>query len=177
MKIINHLELLKIILNSKGAMIVGIVALTDSKARKTGNPFGTIFKQIRTVAFVGVDYENSVNREIERQEKQTNFVAESLPWGQWEILNKVISHKGEFYLRTQSTPGQRRVQPAKVLAYRDSEGKFLSYNDVKQFLPESKESTKQQETGLNKTVWVRTYKFSSIIKIRINGETYKLSSV
>ena len=175
MKSISHKQLYNLIANTKGAAIVGIVALTDAKARKTNNPFGTIFKQIRTVAFVGADYENSVNREMSRQDTDGVFKTETLPWGQWEILNKIISHNGEFYLRTQSTPGQRRIQAAKVLSYRDELGKFVSYEQIKQFLPEARESTKQQAAGLNKTIWVRTYKFSSIQRIRINGETYKMN--
>jgi len=175
MKSISHKQLYDLIANTKGSAIVGIVALTDAKARKTNNPFGTIFKQIRTVAFVGADYENSVNREIGRQDANGTFQAEALPWGQWEIQNKIISHKGELYLRTQSTPGQRRNQAAKVLSYRDQLGKFVSYEQIKQFLPEARESSKQQDAGLNKTVWVRTYKFSSIQRIRINGETYKMN--
>ena len=55
MKHLTQSELIEIIRNSKGAMIVGIEALTDSRAKKTGNTFGKIFKQIRAVAFVGAD--------------------------------------------------------------------------------------------------------------------------
>lgn len=176
MKTISQNQLLEIIRDSKGALIVGLLTLTDAKARKTNNPFGQIFKQVRSVGFVGADYQKAVERESGRQLTNSNdFQSESLPWGEWLILNKVIIHKGEFYLRTQTTPNQRRKQAAKVLNYRDAGGKFLSFESIKNFLPPVYESAKQQdEAGLDKTVWVRTYKFSSIQKIRINGQTFLL---
>jgi hypothetical protein len=174
MKTINHAELIEIIKKSQGALIVGIQALTDAKAKKTNNPFGQIFKQFRTVGFVGADYELAVLNEGFRQNKEIDFNAGKLPWGVWHLLHKVIVHKGDYYLRTQSTPGQRRMQPARILNYRNAQGEFLSYDEIKDLLPEQKESIKQQMAGLNKTIWVRTYKFDSIQKIRIAGQTYKL---
>ena len=173
---LSYQSLIEKLQNKAGTAIVGLLALTDAKANKTNNPFGDIFKQVRAVGFVGVNYEASVNREAGRQGGQADFQADSLPWGQWLVPNKVIEHKGEFYLRTQTTPGTRRNCPAKVLCYRDAAGHFLNKEKVKPFLPVARESNKQQEeTGIEKTVWVRTYKFSSIQKIRIGGETYQLS--
>jgi hypothetical protein len=175
----------------KGMAIVGIEALTDARANKfarvsdedkakgikrgTPNPFGTIHKLVRTTGFVGVDYEASVNREASRQGGTASFDADPLPWGEWLIPSKVITHKGNLYLRTQTTPGTRRKVACKVLSYRGENGQFLSREQVKPYLPEAKESNKQQEeTGITETVWVRTYAFNSIQKIRINSQTYKL---
>ena len=164
------------IAHSKGMLIVGLHALTDSKARKTGNPYGTIYKQVRAVGFVGADYELAVNNEAIRQEQSATFKAESLPWGKWLIPHKIIQHDGKLYLRAQTTPGNRRKQAARVVCYRDASGKFLARDDVKPYLPPVRESEKQQrQTGIEKTVWVRTYAFSSIQKIRIAGITYKLA--
>lgn len=175
MKSLDYNKLIKMLEAKKGTAIVGIQALTDAKAKKTGNPFGVIYKQIRAVGFVGANYEQSVNREALRQGGKAEFDAESLPWGKWLVPNKVIEHKGEFYLRTQTTPGIRRNCPAKVICFRNEKGNFLNKNEVKPFLPVARESNKQQEeTGIDKTVWVRTYKFSSIQKIRVNGETFEL---
>ncbi len=175
MKKLSYSKLIQFLKDSKGVLIVGILALCDSNARKTGNPYGKIFKQIRAVGFVGVNYGKAVEREQVRQEKEIDFVPDALPWGEWIVNHKLIGHNGEFYLRTQTTPGQRRTQAAKVICYRDANGKFLSRDDVKPFLPVAKESAKQQDKGLAETVWVRTYKFSSIQRIRINGETYLLA--
>lgn len=178
MKTLSHKELLELIKSSKGAMPVGLMAETDGRARKTGNPHGLIFKRVRAVGFVGASYQKAVENEAGRQgEDASEFQAESLPWGEWVILNKVIFHKGAFYLRTQTTPGQRRNQPARVLAYLAENGNEISCDEAKKFLPAPRESAKQQdEANLTGTVWVRTYAFASIKRIRINGQTYRLKN-
>jgi hypothetical protein len=174
MKTLTHVELINALQTLRGTAIVGLLALTDARARK--NSLGQIFKQVRAVGFVGANYESAVNREATRQGGDENFESGKLPWGNWLVPNKVIEHKGVYYLRTQSTPGQRRFSPARVLSYRNSEGQFLSPEIVKPLLPEKVESKKQQiATGIEKTVWVNTYKFDSIQKIRIAGQTYRLA--
>jgi len=176
-KTLTHNQLATRIAEHKGVLIVGIEALTDAKAKKTGNPFPAkeIFKHVRAVGFVGADYQNAVNREATRQGAEGNFETEKLPWGTWLVKNKIIIHNDEYYLRTQSTPNQRRNQAAKILNYLTNSGQILTREQVKPFLPPTYESAKQQdEAGLDKTVWVRTYKFNSIKKIRIRGETFKM---
>lgn len=176
MKSLTHSQLINGLKHSKGLAIVGLLTLTDTKAKKTGNPFALpILKTVRTIGYVGANYEKAVNREANRQGETPAFEAESLPWGSWLIPGKVIEHNGQFYLRTQTTPGNRRKMPAKVLGYQDAKGNPVTYQEIKQFLPIARESNKQQEeTGIQQTVWVRTYAFNSILKIRISGETYKL---
>ena len=175
MKSLTHSQFVKIIQSTQGAAIVGLEAITDAKPLKTGNPFDGINKHVRAVGFVGANYGEAVKREGERQGADASgFVADSRPWGQWLIPNKVAEHKGELYLRTQSTPNQRRKQPARLLAYRDNSGKFLSRDEVKPFLPKKTESAKQAAAGLAGKVDVREYKFSSIRKVRVNGETFAL---
>lgn len=44
-------------------------------------------------------YENAVNNRLEKQGSESNFVAQSLPWGRWFVDNLLIEHKGELYLR------------------------------------------------------------------------------
>lgn len=164
--------------SAPGAHLVGIDALTDARARKTGNPFGPIFKQSRGVAMVGASYQASVQRQGERDgaESAQSFVAESRPWGEWVIPNKIASHKGNFYLRTQSAPGQRKRSPWKVRAYRNEAGEFLSKESVAPFLPEKGQSEKQAAVGLEREsqIEVREFAFSSIRRVRIGGRSYKL---
>lgn len=177
MKTITHKELVASVASKAGAMPVGIVATVDAKLLKTGNPFGNVSKRVRAVGFVGAKYGASVAREGERQGVDAStFEASTLPWGQWLIPNKVIAHKGAMYLRTQSTPGQRQRQPAKVLAYVGSNGGKLTHEQVFPFLPAKSVSAKQVEAGLDasKQVDVRTYAFASIERVRLNGCTYRL---
>lgn len=181
MKTLTHSQFRNLLAARAGAAIVGIEALTDAGARKTGNPFPEkkVLKQVRVVGFVGADYEKAVQREGDRQgaSESATFEASPLKWGQWDLPGKVITHGGKFYLRTQSTPGQRNRQPARLLAYRNVKGEFLSKDAVAPFLPEKSESAKQARVGLEgaaSQVMVRTYAFDSIRKVRVNGETFEL---
>jgi hypothetical protein len=169
-KTINHSQLIQKIAAIAGTVFCGLQTFTDAKAK--GYPHGTIFKTVRSIGTIGANYQLAVEREANRQNVQTDFVAASLPWGQWLLPNKIISHKGSFYLRTQFTPNQRRTCEARILNYRDESGKFLSHDEVKPYLPAKRESAKQQTQGLTETIQVRTYKFDSIQKIRLQGQTY-----
>lgn len=189
MNTLTHSQFVNILNAHAGAAIVGIEALTDAKALKKNRdtkepntfPAQTILKHVRAVGFVGADYEKAVQREGARQgaEAASGFEAESLPWGEWHTPGKVISHKGGFYLRTQTTPGQRERQAARLIGYRDTQGRFLSRDEVKPFLPAPSVSRKQEAVGVGegdakRQIMVRTYAFSSIRKVRVNGKTFAL---
>lgn len=180
MKKITHAELIEKIVATKGMAIVGMQTLTDAGLLKTGNPFAMpVMKQSRLVAHVGADYELGVNNEALRQDGTPAFESGSLPKGRaWHTYKKIlvsIKDPTKFYLRTQSTPGKRDRQPNKILCFRDANGKFLSREEIKPFMPVRKESTKQQNsTGIKRTVHINDYLFSSIQKIRIGGETFQV---
>lgn len=175
MQTITHQRLAELLAAMPGARPVGILADVDARARKTGNPFGTVVKTVRAVGFVGAEYKSAVIREGGRQGEAPEFKADPLPWGEWLIPNRVIAHKGALYMRTQTTPGMRRHQPARVLGYKGERGESLTREQVAPFLPPDRESAKQQGAGLQETVWVRTYAFSSIKRVRLNGQTYKVA--
>ena len=48
---------------------------------------------------VGANYENAVNNHLASQGQSRDFTALSLPWGEWEIVNKLIAHKEKKYVR------------------------------------------------------------------------------
>lgn len=175
---LNHAQLASLIENLKGAKPIGVLAETDARLLKTGNLFGKVFKTVRAVGFCGADYGSAVRKEQLRQGLDNNFQAESLPWGVWRIPNKLIEHKGELYLRMETTPGQRKRQPAKVLGYRTESGQRVEKEQIKRFFPKETESAKQAEAGLEgkaSQIFVRNYKFSSIKKVRINGKTFEIT--
>jgi hypothetical protein len=176
-KTLTHSQLVSLISSIRGAAPIGLETVTEAKVRKTGNPFKGIYKECRVVGWVGVRYGDSVNREMTRQGIDGKFEVEPRPWGQWLVPNKIAEHKGNLYLRTQSTPGTRKRQPAKVLRYRDETGRFLAREEIAPFLVEASASKKQAEAGLidkSDQIMVREYKFDSIKKIRVGGKTYSL---
>lgn len=186
MKEITHDEIVARITSLKGTAIVGFEAITDARAVKKDrenhenkNPFSLVEKHIRGVAIVGANYENGVNREAARQGiNDAEFESQGLPdYLSWEIPGKILRHNnGTRYLRTQTTPGKRQNQPAKVIAWY-GDGKVVNHSDVKPFLPIPKPVGTQAAIGLETKraqVWVNNYKLESLTKIRLNGETFRV---
>ena len=175
---ITHSQLVALLAGLPGVVFMGILALTDSRCRKTGNPFGIVLKTTLTSATVGASYEAGVNREGDRQGQDAQFQAGALPKGRkWLVVGKVLesdTEPGKYYLRTQATPGQRRVRSARVLGYFTEQGQRLTHTQVAPFLPPKYESAKQQTSGLTATVWVRDWLFTSLQKVRVNGRTFRV---
>jgi hypothetical protein len=171
-------QLVAMLASIPGTAFVGLLTLTDTRCRKTGNPFGTVLKACLSSAQTGASYEAGVNREGYRQGQDAQFTAGALPKGRkWLVVGKVLesdTEVGKYYLRTQIAPGQRKVKSARVLAYVTTQGQQLTREQVAPFLPPKAESAKQQASGLEATVWVRDYLFTSIQKIRIAGRTYRV---
>lgn len=181
MKNLTHSQFISLLRGKHGALPVGIRATTDAKLRKTGNPHIGVTKDIRAVGFVGADYERAVQREGVARQQQGDadaFKASARQWGAWvEGLEcKVAAHNGRFYLRTQTTPGMRRRQPARVLGYKDAQGHALTLSDIAPWLPAKSVSAKQSAVGMDAPmqVDVREYAFDSIKVVRVGGRTYKL---
>jgi len=169
--------------NHKGMAIVGIDALTDARAKKTGNPFAKVEKLSRFVGFIGMDYERSVNRELETQGKEASFESKPLPWGEWmkcedgKISRKIITHKGKLYFAATSNRKIRSKRKANVQFYAD--GLPVEKEAVAAFLPVKKTSTRQSEAGLEEgavQVERRSFAFSSVKRIRFNGKNYAITA-
>ena len=82
--------------------INGFASLTIVKTDlvKKSCPIANITERVQySHIAIGTSYENAVNNRNERTNGNRDFVAEPLAWGEWYIPNKVISHKGSFYLR------------------------------------------------------------------------------
>lgn len=177
MKTLTYADLIKA-LETPGCRIAALETLTDARLLKTGNTLGDVFKKSRVVAMVGAKYEDSVNRQHMREHAEQGFFrADTLPRlnDRWLVPNKVIinDETGTLYLRTQTTPGQRKVRPAKV-AYVNADGRLLSRETVAPFLPKKHGNAKQEAYGVQGEIMVRDYKFSSIMRLRLNGETVAL---
>lgn len=177
MKRINHAQLLAKISEINGTRPVGIDSLTDAGLLKTGNPNQNVLKKSRFVAMIGANYQNAVNNQAKREENAAPvaFVAAPLPWGEWVkgLENKVKVHKGKFYLRTETTPGERRMRTPKV-EFLTPSGEKLAYETVKPFIPIRKEGGRQESHGNAGIVKVRDFAFDSIRKIRMGGETFEI---
>lgn len=169
MKTITKDELLEKIRNIRGASFITFISETDPRMvkkhriTKEPNPFLGAVKVSRINAIVNFTYENSVNNQRRREDKETDFEAQERKWGSHEESNHVgciVEHKGKKYIS---------VKPEKVLE------NYFKLNDKKidkidpGYLPVKKPQLQQ---GLEKEVIYRNYSIDSIKAIRISGEDY-----
>lgn len=60
---------------------------------------GVVTKICEGIVQMRYSYENAVNNRLEKQGDSRDFVSNPLHWGTWAIVNLLIAHKGESYLR------------------------------------------------------------------------------
>jgi hypothetical protein len=158
----------------KGCQFINIWTLTEPDMYLKGNPYkGRVQKVSAAQMQFNFAYENAVNNRLIKGGCEGNFEAESLPWGEWLHPNKVIDHKGVLYLRTYNVKGAKPRTFYFVdghLATPEQYAEFSAY-----FKPTKSASNKQTEAGLvENQVKVKNYKFSSILRLSMNGNVITL---
>jgi hypothetical protein len=161
------------IVAQKSHTFVSVVYENEVRMNKRGNPYyGRVTKRVTAQMSYCYSYENACNNRI--SEEGVTFVAESLPWGSWFIPNKVITHKGEYYIRLYDINGRTPKieyfvdgKPATMAQYREFAG-FLQKDKTT--------SAKQSEHGIEeeRQVMPRAIKVKTIKEFTMNGVTYKM---
>lgn len=115
---------------------------------------------------INANYENAVNNRIEGEEK---FVAEKLPWGEWLVPNKIITHKGKYYLRLYVTKSCKK----ETTWYINGERTNLNLSNE---IRESKPSARQAEVGIDEKDMVKPFTIcaDNVSSITLNGVTYNI---
>jgi len=136
-----------------------------------GTPFGQlfkgkIFKTAKRYASLGYDYEKSVNARLEKEGKESDFDARSLPWGEWWDGSKVVLvHKDQFYIRITYLNANGAASKY-IYHYDDGEeitGELLEILK-KDFLPPDKSRTRQ---GTDDAVVVNSIRAENIMEMRV----------
>ena len=165
---IKEVDLIAMMLRNKGASAVTIVARTEPKMRKTGNPFaaGEVFKVSRVNGMIGWDYANSVNNQRGREGVvAADFVAHKRTWGEKIDGTPLVAHKGSLYL-------ELKVEKSLDHRFEDANGDELddtTVDMVKTFLPVRKQAATQQTV---KPIILRDYNLSTILSITYKGVCY-----
>ena len=151
----------------------GFASLTIVKTDvvKKSCPLTNVIEQVQySHVAIGTSYENAVNNRNERINGSRDFVAESLPWGQWEIANKVISHKGNYYLRYYKN---RNTITTRTLFVGDRLATVEEANIIHAFYKSSgsNNSNRQSYIGIanDEQVQPRVTNINSIIKIKFGN--------
>jgi hypothetical protein len=119
---------------------------------------------------INANYENAVNNRLPKGDGDgERFVAESLPWGEWLIPNKVIIHKGKYYLRLYVTKSVKKTTSYYIDGVKSNE-------NIGAEIRESKPSARQAEVGIDEKDMVKPFTIcaDNVSEITLNGVTYNI---
>ena len=154
--------------NIKGCVFAGMTYRSTEKLPKA---FGNVTKVVNKQVQLNYDYENAVNRRLKAEGKTADFKANSLPWGSWYVPNKVIEHKGEYYLRMYSFKDAPCTTEYYVDGRPATDAEVANINAYKN--AHKKTSNRQADAGLTEhQVEPMNVKFTNIIDLRCGEIQY-----
>ena len=161
-KTLSSNQLVSLLTNKLGTLIIGLKTITSPEVKK-GGP-SDLLKVSTGKIILGASYQNAV-----RAQGGEGFESAPLPWGEWLVTRKIITHKGELYLAH-----VRRNSPP-LHSFFFSGGYILPVEKVAPFLRNPGENQRQAAVGVTgkKQVAFRTIKFSSIKTIKYKGEIFE----
>ena len=162
MKALTQAALVAVLAEVKGATFATLITETDSRCRKTGNPYGNVRKVSRVNVTLGFQYAAAVNRQRTREGAEADFEAAPRQWGVRLPGTMLVEHKGKQYLET-------KVERSLGHQYFSETGQALTDAQVAPFLPVRSGPGRQD---VEKEIMVRDYSLDSIRSLAFKGEQY-----
>lgn len=191
MRLISRNEMKKILFNTKGSKAITIA--TKTKPSLTGGkscPFKNVEKIALTNVMINFDYQKSVNNQRKREGITETFVASERKWGDTlftynersggrrhipfvakNVDSEVVSE--EEFMDIPDSDLFLLVKIQSPLGYEYYLNNVLQdKNEVNKYVRSSSNTQKQ---GVEKEVMPRTYSWSNVTEIVMDGETYKIA--
>jgi hypothetical protein len=167
---ISKADFIKMLLTwNLGAQPASIQYVTEPKLTAEGKKrFGNITKIANVGGMIGYSYENSVNNQLERENKEREFMAQPLWKGKGKRLSPALAthiENGNFYLT------YKAQQTFKSFHF-DINLNFVPYAILKSFFPESKNYSQGVNEGSE--VHHREIKIDNVRRVKIKKVTYEL---
>lgn len=175
---ITHAQLIALIQGIDHAQPVGIVTRTEPKMRKTGNPYaGRVLKITEANVFANCDYQDRVNRQLEREGKAADFVAGQRAVDMQRVfvngkptpfltMNKKDGSVGTYF--EVHFYGHMKCETRYLLDGRTD----IAKAEFEEFLYERDSESTAERQGTNAEQVVRTYSTRNIVELRYNGTDY-----
>jgi len=141
---------------------LSMLSVTEPKLAK-GCPYRNVRKISKVFGIANFRYQNSVNAQREREGLLADLEAKPRQWGFHVPGSPLIVHKGKYYLEIKV---EKILKHARYL----SEGKFISPEAIKPYLPSKRDSGRQE---VDKAIILRDYSLESIRNLRIGGKEIK----
>lgn len=167
-KNITRNELVEMLLNwNFGAQPVSIQYVTEPKLTKEGKAkFGNVTKIANVGGMVGYCYENSVNNQLEREHKESDFMSKPLWNGKGKRLSLALSthiEKGTFYLTYKAQQTFRAF-------HFDSALNFIPYSILKAYFPDHKPTNQGVNEG--NEINHREISIDNVKRLKLRKVTY-----
>jgi len=144
----------------KGTSFVTIVAVTEPRMRKRGNPYsGRVFKRSRVNGAIGWLYDSGVNRQRVREGLEPDFESFPRKWGERIKGTPFVEHKGKTYL-------ELKVERALSTEYL-LDGEVIDKSVIEEWLPKPKPEGERQQ--VEAPVILRDYDLANIKEISFDG--------
>lgn len=171
--LVDKMGLVRELMQVKGAIPATIIATTKENMNKTNNPYhDRVTKRQQSNVIINFSYEKAVNKRLEKEGKEADFVPHQRKWGERLPNTPIVFHNNTYYLEagflTKNTP--------KVEYFLDGEP---SDKAVFETYLKSKESSSASTQGLENEneVVLRDFKIDSVEEIRMNGKIYRRTDV
>lgn len=162
---INTLQLVELLNKVEKSTIINMVTETTVRMNKTGNKFYNLVKKISNQnVIIGNTYENRVNNNLEREDKDRNFEVSKNNVG--EHFSKVVLYNEntkKFYLQYERF---NEVKPKVFYSFNDNE---IDYNLFKDYIVKSSNYSNQ---NLDNTVKVMSVTLNNIKELSMFGKKY-----
>ena len=164
---ITKTELVKMLLNwNHGAQPASLQYVTEPKLTPEGRAkFGIVTRIANVGIMVGYIYENSVNNQLEREEKERDFMAKQLWNGKGKRLSHALSthvEKGTFYLTYKAQQTFRAL-------HLDSALNIIPNSVIKPFFPASDPAKYQ---GTETAIYHREISIDNVRRLKFKKTTY-----
>ena len=169
---ISESDLVAYLSGLKGSAIIGLTVRTDARLKKTGNPFGVVWKVSKVSVLVNFHYDAGVVRRLEAEGKDPNDFIRGESWHVAVLTDDgkltpfcIHPKTGELYIRCQLR-GR-----GETTYFAEATGHELTKADIEAFLPKKSNYSNQ---GLDNPLEFLTYKLASVVEVVINGERWEV---
>jgi len=175
---ITHAELIRLLLSIDHAQPVGIVTRTVPKMRKTGNQYyGRVTKITEANVFANCNYQDRVNRQLEREGKEANFVAGERAI---EMVRMRVDEKPRAVLYKDKLDGTRgEYFEVHFYGHLKCETRYLldgsaaiDKQEFSEFLQVPNSAAIAAHQGTETEQVIRSYSTRNILEVRYRGTDY-----